>query len=266
PSVWAWRPKRAKRMAAFVDHVLALLPFEPPYMQAEGIDCDFVGHPIVSTEMVTPKEIQSFRDAYAIDDSEMVLAVLPGSRKSELKRLLPIFGDVLADPKFRNRTLLFPTLPHLVAEISDFADALPHRCIVIAGKGKDAAADSRQRFVSYHIANAALAASGTVSLELAAAQTPMVIAYDMSWLSRTLISRMLLTDTVTLVNLVTETRDIPEFIGANCRADDIIPALHNLFKAPNCQLSVMDEAMHRLGYGGPPPGVRAAKAILDRLG
>jgi lipid-A-disaccharide synthase len=112
----------------------------------------------------------------------------------------------------------------------------------------------------------ALAASGTVSLELAASGTPMVIAYDMSWLSRLIIGRMLRVDTVTLVNLVSETRAVPEFLGDRCRADLIAPAVLGLLEAPGAQAEALEVTMERLGRGGEAPGLRAARAVLDGLG
>lgn len=114
-------------------------------------------------------------------------------------------------------------------------------------------------------ADLALAASGTVSLELAAARTPMVIAYDMAWLSRQIIARLLRTDTVTLVNLVSETRVVPEFIGKACRPERIAEGLRSVRAAPGAQLQALDLTMERLGRGAEPPGLRAARAVLDRL-
>jgi lipid-A-disaccharide synthase len=111
----------------------------------------------------------------------------------------------------------------------------------------------------------ALAASGTVSLELAANDTPMVIAYDMGWVSRQIIGRMLITDTVTLANLVTDTRIIPEFIGKNCQADLIAPALLETLKAPQEQLQILRETMDILGRGAPAPGVLAAESVIRLL-
>jgi lipid-A-disaccharide synthase len=111
----------------------------------------------------------------------------------------------------------------------------------------------------------ALAASGTVSLELAANDTPMVIAYDMGWLSRQIIGRMLITDTVTLVNLVTDTRVIPEFIGKNCRADLIAPALLESLIAPQVQLGALRDTMDKLGRGAPSPGTQAAGSVIRFL-
>jgi lipid-A-disaccharide synthase len=123
--------------------------------------------------------------------------------------------------------------------------------------------DKRAAFAA---ADVALAASGTVSLELAAAATPMVIAYDMAWLSRQIIGRMLRVDTVTLVNLVSETRVVPEFIGANCRPDKIVPALAALLSHPEAQHNAMQSTMTKLGQGGTNPGIRAAQATLSGLG
>jgi lipid-A-disaccharide synthase len=114
-------------------------------------------------------------------------------------------------------------------------------------------------------ADVALAASGTVSLELAANDTPMVIAYDMGWVSRHIIGRMLITDTVTLANLVTDTRIIPEFIGKNCQADLIAPALLETLKAPQEQLQILRKTMDILGRGAPAPGVLAAESVIRLL-
>ena len=118
---------------------------------------------------------------------------------------------------------------------------------------------------SFRLADWALAASGTVSLELAAAETPMVIAYDMNWISRALISRMLRVDTLTLVNLVSDTRAVPECLGKDCQADIISPKLLELMENPGDQIAAMRLTMDRLGKGGEAPGLRAAKAVLNRM-
>ncbi|WP_347817483.1 lipid-A-disaccharide synthase, partial [uncultured Planktomarina sp.] len=202
PSVWAWRPGRAKKMAAYIDHVLALLPFEPPYMQAEGMACDFVGHPVAAQAAVTSKQIAQFQADFGLDPARRSLVVLPGSRASEIKRLLPIFCKVVAQPYFAEFQLIFPTLPHLEPLLRAEIDALAQDTVLVTGAGLTAADAAEQRLVAYGAATAALAASGTVSLELAAAGTPMVIAYDMGFISRMVIGAMLKIDTVTLVNLV----------------------------------------------------------------
>lgn len=265
PSVWAWRPGRAKKMAAYIDHVLALLPFEPPYMQAEGMACDFVGHPVAAQAAVTSKQIAQFQADFGLDPARRSLVVLPGSRASEIKRLLPIFCKVVAQPCFAEFQLIFPTLPHLEPLLRAEIDALAQDTVLVTGAGLTAADAAEQRLVAYGAATAALAASGTVSLELAAAGTPMVIAYDMGFISRLVIGAMLKIDTVTLVNLVSETRAVPEFIGKDCKAERIAPALQQILDAPDAQAQAIKTTMTRLGKGDPELPYRAARAVLRGL-
>ena len=266
PSVWAWRPGRAKKMAAYIDHVLALLPFEPPYMQAEGMACDFVGHPVAAQAALTSKQIAQFQADFGLDPARRSLVVLPGSRASEIKRLLPIFCKVVAQPYFAEFQLIFPTLPHLEPLLRAEIDALAQDTVLVTGAGLTAADAAEQRLVAYGAATAALAASGTVSLELAAAGTPMVIAYDMGFISRLVIGAMLKIDTVTLVNLVSETRAVPEFIGKDCKAERIAPALQQILDAPDAQAQAIKTTMTRLGKGDPELPYRAARAVLRGLG
>ena len=265
PSVWAWRPGRAKKMAAYIDHVLALLPFEPPYMQAEGMACDFVGHPVAAQAAVTSKQIAQFQADFGLDPARRSLVVLPGSRASEIKRLLPIFCKVVAQPCFAEFQLIFPTLPHLEPLLRAEIDALAQDKVLVTGAGLSAVDAAEQRLVAYGAATAALAASGTVSLELAAAGTPMVIAYDMGFISRLVIGAMLKIDTVTLVNLVSETRAVPEFIGKDCKAERIAPALQQILDAPDAQAQAIKTTMTRLGRGDPELPYRAARAVLRGL-
>lgn len=262
PTVWAWRPGRAKKMAAHIDQVLALLPFEPPYMEAAGMRCDFVGHPVVTDPVASEQEVAEFRTRFGLQDAPLAL-ILPGSRRSEVSRLLPIFGEVVAGLMSRHPDLRFvlPVAPNVATPVSEAVSDWPIKPILI-NPLHDGMEMKRAAFFA---ADVAVAASGTVSLELAAAGTPMVIAYDMNWLSRQIIGRMLLVDTVTLVNLVSETRVIPEFIGDKCRPAPIVAALSDILQAPEQQRTAMALTMERLGQGGLPPGERAALAVLDGL-
>ena len=264
PTVWAWRPGRARRMATCIDHVLALFPFEPPFMEAAGMECDFVGHPVVADPTATDAEVANFRQKHSLPAPDRTLLVLAGSRKGEVARMMDVFVPVLKDPRFADTTLIFPTLPHVAEGLRRFTDRLPQRVLVLDGAGQSAETAAHTRRIAAKAAGTALATSGTVSLELAAAGTPMIIAYDMNWLSRQIISRMLRTDTVTLVNLVAGTRTVPEFIGAHCKPAPIANALHRLQTDDNGQSKAMETTLHRLGQGAAPPGLRAAKAVLDR--
>ena len=253
PSVWAWRPGRAKHMAEVIDHVLALLPFEPPYMAAAGMGCDFVGHPIVSQPRPTTDEVLTFREAQGPGP---ILAVLPGSRASEIRRLGPVFGEALGQLG-RPLTAVVPVAPGKRDLVERTVRDWPVRPLLIDG------ADAGTKRAAFAAASAALAASGTVSLELARTRTPMVIAYDMAPLSRFMMQRLLKVQTVTLVNLVSKTRAVPEFLGKRCHPDLIADALRPMLKvgAPE-QHHAMELTMERLGEGGPPPARRAAEAIL----
>jgi lipid-A-disaccharide synthase len=260
PSVWAWRPGRAAKMAHVIDHVLALLPFEPPYMTAAGMTCDFVGHPVVSAPRASAAEAQAFR-ADLGGGGPLVLA-LPGSRRGEVARLAPVIGGVLdrvraVHPQVQ---VVLPTLRSVAAMVEGLTADWPVRPRIIeAPEAKRAA---------FAAADVAIAASGTVSLELAANAVPMVIAYDMHPVTMWLMQRMARVDTVTLVNLVADTRVVPEFLGGRCTPDLIAPALLGLIgpgPARDAQRAAMRLTIKRLGQGGDPPGLRAARSVLAAI-
>jgi lipid-A-disaccharide synthase len=253
PSVWAWRPGRAAKMARHVDHVLALLPFEPPYMTAAGMTCDFVGHPVVAETLASDAERASFSG-----EGPLVLA-LPGSRKGEVARLAPVLGDVVARLAARHPGLrvALPTVQGVAALVREVTAGWRAQPQIIEDAGLKRGA--------FAMADVAIAASGTVSLELAAVGCPMVIAYDMHPLTLWLMRRAARVDTVTLVNLVSETRVVPEFIGDRCRVDLIVPAVEAVLADPSAQDAAMRVTMERLGKGGEPPGLRAARSVLAVL-
>ncbi|WP_373356722.1 lipid-A-disaccharide synthase [Pseudoroseicyclus sp. CXY001] len=263
PSVWAWRPGRAAKMAGHVDHVLALLPFEPPLMEEAGMAADFVGHPVVTNRLATEAEATSFRERHGIGAAPLILA-LPGSRRGEVSRLMGRFGATLQRVRGvrPEAKVVLPMAAPVAGLVRDELAAWPFEPIVIDPAGDPS---GTEKAAAFRAADLALAASGTVSLELAANDTPMVIGYDMAWTSRQIIGRMLRTDTVTLVNLVSNTRAVPEFIGGNCDPDLMADALLTVLEAPGAQRAAMALTMERLGAGGPPPGRRAAEAVLARI-
>lgn len=260
PSVWAWRPGRAAKMAHVIDHVLALLPFEPPYMTAAGMTCDFVGHPVVSAPRASTAEAQAFR-ADLGGGGPLVLA-LPGSRRGEVTRLAPVIGGVLdrvraVHPQVQ---VVLPTLRSVAAMVEGLTADWPIRPRIIE--------EPEAKRAAFAAADVAIAASGTVSLELAANAVPMVIAYDMHPVTMWLMQRMARVDTVTLVNLVSDTRVVPEFLGGRCTPDLIAPALLGLIgpgPAREAQRAAMRLTMERLGEGGDPPGLRAARSVLAAM-
>jgi len=262
PSVWAWRPGRAAKMAEVVDHVLAILPFEPPLMHTAGMSCDFVGHPVVAEPVATPQAAADFRARHGIAADAPLVLCLPGSRQGEVARLAPRFDEALI--RLRDRVpeirVALPTVPGVSAMVGQMVKRWPTAPVVVQ--------DSEDKRAAFAAADLALAASGTVSLELAANRVPMVIGYDMAPLTRALLGMLLKTDTVTLVNLVTDTRAVPEFLGKRCRPDLMAPALLQLLDDPDArdeQLAAMELTMELLGRGGEPPGLRAARSVIEAV-
>jgi lipid-A-disaccharide synthase len=224
PTVWAWRAKRARKMAKSIDHVLALFPFEPPYMKAEGMSCDFVGHP-VTTEPVASGGGSRKRFARRARDrrenaplicwSCRALAgprsiVSPPSSARRCARSCCAHPDARRGPAHDRNRRADSRRQIEGWPVAPLSSSIPRG----PTDGWRILAEKRAAFAA---ADVALAASGTVSLELAAAETPMVVAYDMSWMSRKIIGAMLKVDTVTLVNLVSDTRAVPEFLGPDCK-------------------------------------------------
>ncbi|WP_170790977.1 lipid-A-disaccharide synthase [Ruegeria lacuscaerulensis] len=266
PSVWAWRPGRADKMAKVIDHVLALLPFEPPYMERAGMECDFVGHPVASEPIATEDDIAAFRNAYDLGNAPILLT-LPGSRRGEVDRLAPVFGQAL-DLYLRDHLdtrIVVPAVAHMVETVQAHLENWPGNPVVVDPRNLPADEATAQKRAAFAAADLALAASGTVSLELAAQATPMVIAYRLSWLTQKMAERMVKLDTVTLVNLVSETRTVPECLLDECQPNKIAEALGQVAATPDLQQQAMAETMQRLGRGGEAPGLRAARAVLERM-
>ncbi|UWQ30943.1 lipid-A-disaccharide synthase [Leisingera sp. M523] len=266
PSVWAWRPKRAGKMAEVIDHVLALLPFEPPLMEKAGMACDFAGHPVVAEPQATRDEVAAFRQQFGLGNAPFVLA-LPGSRRSEISRLALDFGAALkhfleTHPDYK---VVVPAAAPVAGLVQETLQSWPAGTVLIDPNKFEPATARAHKRAAFAAADLALAASGTVSLELAAAATPMVIAYKFQWLTWQIMKRMALIDTVTLVNLVSDTRVVPECLGPECTPDNIAARLAAVSADPGAQMGAMDVTMQRLGKGGEEPGLRAARAVLDRL-
>lgn len=266
PTVWAWRPKRAAHMAKFVDHVLALFPFEPRYMREAGMSCDFVGHPIAQYPVASEADAAIFREDFDLSDDPIILC-LPGSRRSEVKRLTPIFTQALSAIRERHPNIQFvmPLAPAVAAEVNLILSIFDLEVKVIDPRDISPALAQSYKRAAFNAADIALAASGTVSLELAANSVPMVIGYDMGWLSRQIIGRMVKTDTVTLVNLVSETRHIQEYIGPKCTASNLAEAILDVMRAPNEQIKAMETTLARLGRDEEAPGLRAARSVVGFL-
>mgnify|MGYP006424503675 CR=1 FL=1 len=268
PTVWAWRPGRAAKLAKRIDHLLALYPFEPAWFTPHGLTCDFVGHPAATATVASEAEVAQFRAAEGLGEAPMLL-ILPGSRSGEVARLGPRFGAALARlaavrPGLGACVVAAPGVAGAVRK-SVAAWPVPAGIIDLPERADAREAAKRQAFAA---ADVALAASGTVSLELARQGTAMVIGYDTSRPTRLIAKRLLTLDTVTLVNILTGRRDVPEYLGAACTPDALAGALERLLSDPSAraaQTRAGAEAMALLGAGGAPPGERAARSVLAAL-
>ena len=264
PSVWAWRPNRAEKISKFIDHVLALFPFEPRYFHDVGVGCDFVGHPIVSETTANIESVKAFKKMYSLEDEPIILC-LPGSRKSEIDRLMPTFGKTLE--KFSNALpgarFILQSTPDVYEYSKKYLNYMPKDIIFLTPEkfGIEKYLDFKK--VSFKISNLALAASGTVSLELAANNTPMVIGYDLNFLSRQIIGYMLKTDTVNLVNLITGNRSVPECIGSNFKSEKLFLEMVKVYSNNRNQIKDFETTMDLLGNSKEPPNVRAANSLLS---
>jgi len=262
PQVWAWRPGRAKNMLSYCDHVLALLPFEPAFFEKVGLHCTHVGHPVV--ERFPGGGLGgAFRARHGIAPETPLLAVLPGSRRKEVGRLSPVFAETLGMLKVRHPSLVavVPTIPHVEAQVREAAQNWPVRAIVTA--------DETDKYPAFEAADAALAASGTVALELALAGTPMVIAYKVDALTAFYVRRVVTTKYANLVNLIENRLVVPELLQENCTAVTLAEATDRLLTddtARAAQKSAFIHAAKALGLGQEAPSMRAARAVLATVG
>ncbi len=269
PSVWAWRPGRAKKMAKRTDHLLALLPFVPPYFEEVGLSCDFVGHPAARlSEKVSPSD-RSLRYELSVAENAPMAVVLPGSRRGEIERLAPVFGEALGALARRRPGLVavLPAAEHAVDLVKSHAAAWPLPVHVLDPTGYSFAEAEQRKLLAMAAADCALAASGTVSLELAAMRTPMVIGYRVAGLTATVAGALIKVDTVTIVNLVSGSRAVPEYIQDECEPLALADALDGLLTRSSpqraAQIDAMEATMAALGEGDAPPEIRAARSVLS---
>jgi lipid-A-disaccharide synthase len=259
PQVWAWKRGRAREVAAFLDHLMALLPFETPYFEVEGLPCTFVGHPVVESG-ADRGDAAGFRNRYGLPAEAELVCILPGSRRGEVRRLLPVFGATL-DRLARSRPGLRAVLPAVDAcrpEIAAAAASWAVPTLVVSGQ--------EERYDAFAAADVALAASGTVALELAMARTPMVITYKLNPLTAMLARRVIKARYVNLINLILEREVVPELLLEACRPDRLADAVAHLLDDPAAraaQCAGAEQAIRALHGEGLKPSERAAEVILS---
>jgi len=260
PQVWAWRQGRVRRIARKIDRLLALLPFEPPFFAAAGVPTDFVGHPVIESG-ADRGNAAAFRTRFGLAANRPVLAVMPGSRRGELRRHLPLFtrACALIVARVPDLAVFVPTPPAFGALVRDAA--WPAAPII--------ATDVQTKHDGWAAATAALAKSGTTSLELALAGVPHVIAYRAHPLTAAIVRRLVTVRYASLVNLLEGCEVVPEFLQENCTPEALASAILRLLEdgsAVASQRAAFLRAVASLAAPcGRTPSEAAAEAVLAEL-
>lgn len=260
PSVWAWRPGRAGAMRRYIDHVLALLPFEPEvHRRLGGPPCTFVGHPLGERVGKLRPNAEEARRRMA---EPPIVLMLPGSRRSEIRRLLPVFADAMVrvQSAIGACDIVLPTVPHLRDAVASATAAWARQPRIVV--------DLAEKEAAFRVARAAIAKSGTVTLELALAGVPMITAYKLGWIEAAIARRLVTVPSIILANLVIGENVVPEFLQENCTAEKMAAALTPLLNAsPERRRQVeafgrLDEIMQ---IGRHEPAARAADIVLSLM-
>lgn len=263
PSVWAWRPGRARKMRPYVDHILGLLPFEPAaHRRLGGPPCSYVGHSLIErADWLRDLDPEPLRARLGLDPKHPTVVVLPGSRSSEVGRLMEPFGDTLRllCEQGPAPQVLLPCVPHVRALVEEKRKGWPVVPHILE--------DPDDKFRAFKLADAALAASGTVTLELALAGTPMVVAYRVDPLAAPFLRRMIKAPTTVLANLVLGDNAFPEFHQEQATPENLAQALKALLgdtperRAQRAALARIPELMRI--EGDREPSETAAAIVLD---
>jgi lipid-A-disaccharide synthase len=262
PQVWAWREGRVRRFPGLWEALLCLLPFEPAFFARHGLAARFVGHPVLEAGL-DRGDAGRFRAAHGLAPAQRVVIVMPGSRRSEVGRLLPVFGEALE----RLAALvpgLVPVVPvaHSVAEtVRDAVASWPVPAIAVAEAG--------EKHDAFAAAEVALVKSGTSSLELALAGVPMVVAYRVNPVSAAIARRLLTVRFAALVNLLAGREVVPELIQERCTPALLAQALGRLLSDPReaaAQRLAFRDIAAELAPPGQAPSAAAAAAVLELAG
>jgi lipid-A-disaccharide synthase len=258
PQVWASRPKRALTMAKSFDHVLCLLPFEVPIFQNVGMGASFVGHPVIE-RAPRPGQGDAFRARHGIPRDQKVLLLLPGSRSNEIRFLWSVFREAIEQTSAAAGSIriVLPTVQNVSASVHTLAAEWRKDILVVDGPD--------EKLGAFDAADIALAASGTVSTELALSTTPMVIGYKVGALTAAIARRFIKVPYVTLVNIILNREVVPEFIQENCTSANLSRELIRLLTNPAArleQVTATASAVKAMGYGDEAPSMRAAREIL----
>ena len=261
PQVWAWRPKRAKKISNWIHHLLTLFPFEPDLFERHGLKSTWVGHPIIHRLNYIDNGF-SFRKKRLISQNDLVITFLPGSRVSEIKVHGPIFVEIIKklNKNYPNFHIFIPTVKVFKEEVEHiFKDLKPLVSIIT---------DYDEKIDAFSATNVALASSGTVSLELAMMKVPHIITYRINFLSAFFFKYLSLTKYVNIINYIYDREIVPELLQSKCNAVDLYNSLTSLITDKEKQSQQMEKfnlIKNKLLINGTNPSKNAAKVILSEL-
>ena len=246
PTVWAWREGRAAKIAKFLDGLICLFDFEPPFFERHGLSAIAVGHPMVEGDAMMA-DGDAFRRRHGIGEKDIAIGMLFGSRKGELKNTAPVLRDALGQLS-PNATIIAPTLPHVRGDA--LALLSRHRGKVII------TTEPEEKWSAFKAMSAAMAVSGTVALELAALRIPHVTA--------AIIRRMIRVKYAHLANIMVDAAIVPEFLQENCKAEKIAATVRNLMDSPQGQIAQFETIAYKLGFRQQnTPSEKAADFVLS---
>lgn len=261
PTVWAYKPHRAEKISKLYDHLLCLLPFEPPYFEKENLPTTFIGHPITECNSL------DYNDNFLIDKGFSkdcpTLSIMIGSRKGEIKRLFPIFTKTikLLKKKYDNLQTIIISTDRFHNELEKLSKNWSTKNIVVSEK--------HEKYTAIKFSDVALAKSGTGSIEISLNNTPIVIAYKVNPISAMMLKRMIQVDFVNLINIILNREVIPECLQKECNPDFIANRLFDLFdneENRKIQLEQVEKALIKLGKGQKiPPSQKATELVLSLM-
>lgn len=263
PTVWAYKPERAKKCAQLFDHMLVLLPFEPPYFEKEGLKCTYIGHP--SVWRGNPKgDGAVFRSRHKIAADTPIIAVLPGSRENEIKRHMWLMSQAVNQWTLKNNRapIIVSTVPeHARAMMTEYLSSSPFRNILVF--------DPSEKMDALAAANVALVKSGTVTLEVAFAGTPMIVTYKVHPATAWIVRRLINISLVSLINILQNREVIPEYLQEKATIANLSTALDGLWHSPENQQFQREQFTQAIEKMQPPvaqsPSICAAQAILKLI-
>ena len=257
PQVWAWRPKRVNKLNKHVDHILALFPFEPAYFEAAGMPCTFVSHPVLEN-VATAEEGWAFRTRHGIAADALVLCALPGSRRTEVRKLKPVFVESIARLASRHKNLhvVIPTVSTVSKDV---------RSLTTAGVPTTIVENAADKSAAMAASDVAISASGTATLELACAGVPAVVVYKVAWVTGWLGRLLVNVEYASIVNIMAGREVLPEFLQEYCKPKKIVAAIDEMIENEDRRQKVIDaeaEVVSQLASDGQTPSERAAAATL----